>query len=171
MSTFPPDQQPKVIFPKRERSWFSRNALWFIPLMIFLVGTPVLCAGSLILFGRTAMHIVLGPRDAAIEAMGAQPEVTAKMGSPIEVSNSHVNFNDMQIKNDSGSVHIEFDAKGPKQGAEVDAKMLMRNNDWEIGHLIIKYDDGETFEMGDRSLRSAEVEEDAFAAELEPESD
>ena len=148
MNTNQPYDSPQVIFPKREPSWFSRNAIWFIPLMIFLIVVPILCGGVLFFFAKTAMHLVHGPRDAAVQAMMSNDRVVAVMGEPIDGA-EFVTIRDMQINNDDGSMEIGFEAAGPNSKADVDGVMLLVDGEWEVGFITIKFPDGNTIEMGD----------------------
>lgn len=144
MSTFPPEE-PKFVFPKNESSWFKRNGIWFIPLMIFVIGVPLLCAGSIFFIARAGLGLVLGPKNAAVEAMNGNPAVVAVMGEPIEGSNQ-IHMRNMQVNDNNGHVEIEFDADGPNSDAEVSGKMILDDGDWEVGHITIRFPDGKEIE-------------------------
>ena len=77
------DQKPQVVFPVQQHGWMRRNGIWFVPLMIILIGVPLLCFGSIFFAARMGMNLVLGPRDAAVAQMQDNQDVVAKMGEPI----------------------------------------------------------------------------------------
>lgn len=158
MSTHPPDGQPKFIFPKKESSWLARHGIWFIPLMIFVIGVPVLCAGSIFLFARAGLGLVLGPKNAAVDAMRGNPAVVSIMGEPIEGSN-HIQIQDMHVKNKNGHVQLQFEAEGPDSTADVQGHMILDDGDWEVGHITISFPDGQIIELGDPVHRPKYVKE------------
>ena len=170
MSSHPPYESPKVIFPKRQGSWLRRNGLWFIPLMIFVVGIPLLCFSSIFLIAKVGMEFVMGPRDAALEAMRANPQVVAIMGEPIVANNNHIQISDMHIDNDNGDVRIGFGASGPDSSGTVNGKMILRDGNWEVGHIIIEFSNGKFVELGD-PIHRAQAEEEFDHADSESESE
>ena len=159
MNYSPPEQPTKVIFPKRESSWFARHAIWLVPTLLIVVGSPLLCFGSIFMIGRYGINLVLGPRDAAVAAMELEPAIVAAMGSPLSGDNN-IQFRDMQVNNNNGHVEIEFNVSGPQQRGNVSGIMLMKSGNWEVGHIKIQLDDGQEFSLGDSSIAI----EDEFSA-------
>lgn len=121
-----------------QRGWFSRNALWFIPLLLVLVAAPFVCCGGLAMFGWGMMK---APKEAAVVALNADPRVVEKLGAPI-TADSSVSVSNYQNNNNNGSASLTFNASGPKGSANVAGEMTLTAGTWRPKQLIVKCDDG-----------------------------
>ncbi len=122
-------------------SWFRRNFIWFVPLLLVVVGIPATCcvtsaAGLWGLFG-----LMNAPRDAAIAAMEADPEIADRLGTPIEPGEG-IALNDYQNNNGNGGADLDFNVSGPKGSAHVTGHMKLVAGTWSPDGLTITFDDG-----------------------------
>ena len=128
----------------KQKGWFGRNALWFVPLVLFLVGSPFLCCGGCALFG---WNMVKQPVEAAVAAMNASPSITENLGAPIESSMNDLKINNLENVNGMGGADIGFDASGPKSSARVEGRMQLDNGVWTPEDLTISCHDGTEFKL------------------------
>ena len=131
----------------QQESWIKRNGLWFFPLLILMLGAPVICCGGFAFLGYTAAGIITGPTSAAIDAVKNDPEIAARLGEDIQ-SGGSTQLHDMQINNDTGHVELKIRAVGSQSGADVEGTVVMENGDWFASDLTVTFDDGTEKKIG-----------------------
>ena len=132
---------------KPQNSWIKRNGLWFFPVLIFGLGGPLVCCSGFAFLGYSAVNLINGPKNAAIQALENDPEVAERLGDNL-TAGSNIQINDMQIDNNNGSVDIGFSVSGSKESADVEGKMVMTAGEWAAESLVVTYTDGTTKEIG-----------------------
>ena len=125
-----------------QKSWFGRNCFWFVPLILVLVGTPALCCvgSGFGVFGLFKM--MEAPRDAAVEAISADPELSAALGGPIVPEEGGMAVSNYQNNNGNGYADINFNVKGSKGTAHVSGRMNLTAGTWSPENLTVKMSDG-----------------------------
>ena len=131
------DHEPILI----HESWVKRNGLLFFPLLVFVVGIPVICCGAFAFSVGWFAGMVTAPKTAAIGALEQDSRVTEKIGIEIS-SNNQVNLSNLQVSNDNGSTEIRFTAIGSKGSARINGKMLLIDGEWSAERLVVTFDDG-----------------------------
>ena len=127
--------------PMKQESWLKRNGLWFFPLIIAVIGVPVLCCGGSFWGVASLAGAVMKPRDVAIEYLQDDPRVTEQLGSPLEPGE---NFFPKQysVENNTGNATIQFDVDGPDGSAKVDGRMILNSGTWTPEFLTVTFSDG-----------------------------
>ena len=128
--------------PVKQQSWLRRNGLWFFPLIIFVVGVPLVCCGGPLAGLFTLGNAVMKPRTAAIEHMERDTRVTDVLGTPLEPGSMYMP-SQLQINNSTGSANIEFDVKGSRGTATVKGSMKMTAGEWSPVRLVVSCSDGQ----------------------------
>jgi len=136
-----PTATPQATPP--QKSWFGRNCIWLVPLILLVMGSPFLCCGGLALFGFNAMQ---APLDAATDSLNADARVVEKLGSPI-TRGSSMKMTNYNNNNGNGGATIEFNASGPNGGAQVSGKMALTAGKWRPDGLTVTCDDGTEFQL------------------------
>jgi hypothetical protein len=123
-----------------QRSWWSRNWVWFVPTVI---GVPILlCAGvcgGLLYFGLGAFKQTQ-PYMAGFQAVQSHPGALAVLGSPVE-SGTLVQGN-ISIQNDTGAVDFMIPVSGPKGSGAIKIKGTMSGGQWIYSEITLVPDDG-----------------------------
>ncbi len=132
MNTKPPESQTTVGPRKR------RTAIWLVPLLLIFFGGPILVCGGCLFFG---MGFLNAPVNAGIEAMSNNPEITAKLGTPIK-SGSSKEISNYNNQNGNGGATVRFNASGPNGSANVSGKMKLIAGTWSPDGLTVTFDDG-----------------------------
>lgn len=135
--------QPVAAKPPPARPRRSNCAVWLIPIVLVIVIIPVLCCGGLAWFG---FQLIGEPADAAVAAMEADNQITAKLGKPLERTTSFA-VNDYENKNGVGSANVEFEVKGSKGTATVTGEMKLFAEVWSPEDLTITCSDGTEFNL------------------------
>lgn len=125
----------------KQPGWFRRNFIWFVPLLLVVLGIPGTCcltsaAGLWGLFG-----LMNAPRDAAIAAMEADQEIVERLGTPLQPGNG-IALNNYQNDNGNGGADLDFNVTGPKGSAHVTGHMKLVAGTWSPEGLTVKFDDG-----------------------------
>lgn len=125
-----------------QRSWFARNALWFIPLLLLL--SCGLCCG---VCGLGGFGTLLGIKDSeayklTLETVSNDPRVIERLGEPIEdgmfPTNSSINVN--ATGEDTAS--FIFSISGPKGSGSVSAELVAPGENWQFQTLTVTFEDG-----------------------------
>lgn len=132
MSTIPPESQTPA--SPRKRSVMR----WLIPLILVFFGCPILGIGSCVYLGLGALN---APINAAVEAMNNNPEIAAKLGTPIK-SGSSKSISSYNNNNGNGGATVAFNATGPNGSAAVDGKMKLIAGTWSPDGLTVTFEDG-----------------------------
>jgi hypothetical protein len=82
----------------------------------------------------------------AMAAVVKSPEVTDKLGEPIEMSGMPTNFN-IKEENDGGSASIDFAIKGPKGTATVHTEATRAGGKWTTTVLEVNFSDGTSVDL------------------------
>lgn len=127
--------------PMKKESWLKRNGLWFFPLMLAVIGIPMLCCGGGMFGVASLAGAVMKPRAIAIEHLENDPRVTDQLGSPLQPGSKYMPTN-YSVVNDNGQANIEFDVIGPNGNANVKGKMVMTAGTWSPEHLTVTLSDG-----------------------------
>ena len=130
----------------QQDSWIKRNGLWFFPVLLFGIGTPVVCCGGLAWVGMQAASLLTAPIEAAVAAIEADPEISAKLGDNI-VSGSATSINNMNIDNDNGDVEVGFRVFGSRDSADVKGRMIMESGEWSVDYLTVTFNDGKVMKI------------------------
>jgi hypothetical protein len=112
-------------------------------LILLVLASPLVCCGGLALFGFKAVQ---APFDAATESLNADARVVEKLGSPISRGSS-MSINNYNSVNGNGGATIEFNASGPKGGAQVSGRMALTAGKWRPDGLTVTCDDGTEFRL------------------------
>jgi hypothetical protein len=128
------------------RSWFARNWGWVL-IFVGAGGFCVCCGGfgGLLMLGTS----VLKNSDAftmALKRTQESPEVQEAIGQPIKDA-SVIPQGNIDIKNNTGDAHFEFDVEGPKGRAHVSTRATMENGKWTTTHLEVDVVNGGTIKL------------------------
>lgn len=134
MSTNPNEFPPQYAQPPKKRS----PLIWIIPLGLVLLIAPVICCGGMIFFG---VNMAKAPINAGVSALNNDPEITDKLGSPIEAGSSF-QLTNYQNNNGNGSAELGYDVSGPKGSANVSGKMQLNSGTWSPDGLTVTFEDG-----------------------------
>ncbi|CAL2092953.1 Cytochrome oxidase complex assembly protein 1 [Tenacibaculum sp. 190524A02b] len=121
---------------QEQKSWFSRNWLWFIPLsgclgilLLFFIGV-----GTLI-FGVSKAFTNATPIEYAMEQASKNEKVIQVLGDPIE-KDGFPNGN-ISLNNDDGEVDFSLPVKGSKGKATIIIRGIKSNGKWIFEDLYI----------------------------------
>lgn len=110
------------------RSWYRRNRRWFVPLLIV---TSILLIASLVggffWLIKEMLHSSY-PYELAVKTASASPEVSAMIGSPVQVgwlSMGQVNFN-----GPDGNVSLSVPISGPSGKGDIIVAAKKHANHW-----------------------------------------
>ena len=125
-----------------QKSWLGRNCIWFVPLILVLLGLPSLCCigGGLSFFGLFKM--MEAPRDAAVEAISADPDLSTALGAPIQPAGSGMSVSNYQNNNGNGFADVDFNVEGSKGSAHVTGRMKLTAGEWSPENLTVQMSDG-----------------------------
>ena len=137
---------------EKQKSWFSRNWPWVIPvggclavilLFVFGVGAAV--------FGGMKMLKSSEPYEYAVEKASSDEELIAIIGEPIETDG--VMQGSLNYKNGVSSADIRVPLKGPNGKASVSIKGEKTDDIWvyEVFYITIK-DTQEQINLLDKNL-------------------
>ena len=118
----------------RKTNWI----LWLGLLALTLLVVPIACCGGIALWG---LNEIKAPLDAAQAILNDTPVVTERLGSPIEYQD--VAVSNYRVENGTGSTQFNLEFKGPKAAANVDGYMELRDGEWKLGNLTVRFEDGE----------------------------
>lgn len=130
--------------PPHRKSWFSRNWLWLIPLV---VGVPILgCAGCFGGFAFMVMSWIRGstPYTDALHMVRADAQVQQMIGSPVTAgwwALGSMETNNAFSSNASGTADFYFPVSGPNGSGTVYVYATMQQAKWTM-HQVTFTDDG-----------------------------
>lgn len=136
--------QPQAVPPRR--SWFSRNWLWFVPLLFVLLF--LLCAGLCVGVIGTAFVTLKHsePYRVALERVQQDPQVIQRLGEPIREA-SWVPVGEVHTEDGGGSANLSFRVAGPKGEADVRTEARRRGGQWETTVLEVTFPDGKRLSL------------------------
>jgi len=137
MSNLPMDTGAAV--PPKKKSFL----IWLIPLILVVLGSPLLCCGGCIYLG---LKTIAAPRDAAVAALNNDVRITAKLGTPIKAGNA-ISMTDFQSTNGNGSATLDFNASGPNGSAQVSGQMNQTAGTWTAANLTVTFPDGTSLKV------------------------
>ncbi len=119
-----------------QKSWFSRNWGWVVPLggCLTIILVFIIFLGSVI-FGVTELISESTPYKDAMAKVNQDEYVLNLLGEPIE-TNGIMNGN-ISFQNDEGSVDISIPIKGPKGEARLYVEGDKRNDTWTYNELYV----------------------------------
>ena len=137
------EQQPSP--PKR--GWFSRNALWFIPTILFM--PPLLCVGCCGGLGLLGMNALKStePYKMAMARIQADPQVIEALGEPIEADTWNFQGGVNQTT-ERATADYTFGIHGPQGTANVHFEAVDEHG-WEFEILDVTLPDGGTISLSD----------------------
>ncbi len=130
--------QPPVVGKKRT-NWL----LWLLLGAMVVVGLPILACAGIAWVGYGA---VKAPVNAAVAALNADPQITAKLGTPITAGSS-LDISNYNNDNGNGSAELSFNVSGPNGSASVEGSMALTAGTWRPEQLLVRCDDGTTFQL------------------------
>jgi len=134
----------------RPKNWFDRNWKWFVPALIIFC---LLIFGGFIaaiLFGTMHMFDSSEPYKTAVERAMKNPEVQAKLGTPITVG--RFTSGSINLNGPSGNASIEIPLRGPKGRGVVYIEAKKRAGKWAYETLEFAADDGDRIPLLDSTL-------------------
>lgn len=137
----------------RQRSWFSRNWPWIIPVggCLTVIVLIVLGIGAAI-FGVTKVISGSQPYEYAIEQATTNPDVNALLGSPVE-TNGIMQGNISVKSGGSGQVDIRIPLKGSIGEGSVAIVGEKIEGEWVYEKLYVYIQDtGEEINLLDKTL-------------------
>ena len=127
--------------PPPQRSWFRRNALWFVPAIILL---PLLVCGG---FCAGILTFVSGlikgsePYQTALERANSNQAVVARLGEPVE-DISFMPMGSINYENSSGTADLSFEVGGPKGTGTMYVVAHKQAGEWSYDRLEVEFADG-----------------------------
>ena len=110
------------------RGWFKRNWKWLIPTIVL---APALAGGGF-LYWKSSTIKGSAPYKSALAAAQSSPQVTVKLGTPIEGA-SWLPQGAVNVQNDRGEAILNFQIKGPNGAADVSTQARMVGGEWGGG--------------------------------------
>ncbi|MCV6631001.1 MAG: cytochrome c oxidase assembly factor 1 family protein [Flavobacteriaceae bacterium] len=134
---------------RRQKSWFSRNWPWVVPLggcltMIIII---IVFAGSLI-FGISTAIENSTPFDDALSRAKDNPAIIEYFGDDLKTNG--IFQGSFNFKNDEGDVNLSVPIKGTKRSGRMEVKGTKTDGVWQYEILqLIADDDSEIFDLSD----------------------
>ena len=121
----------------QQKSWFSRNWLWFVPVSgcLLLILLLVFGVGAAI-FGVTKIISNSTPYEYALEKARENPRVIEVLGNPIDTDG--IMQGNISIKNKTGKADIKIPIEGPNGKASIVVKAEKFNDEWEYEELYVE---------------------------------
>lgn len=104
-----------------QRGWFSRNWLWFVPVLLVFLGLLV-CGGGCVLslmFSDRLIALGVPEIDQAVSTIQGNAEAREALGEPIERDGMPTRV-EQNVSGQTITREIGFNVKGPKGTASVD---------------------------------------------------
>lgn len=168
MSSYPPPiptNAPDAHFPPlppqipRQKNWFDRNWKWLIPTVLILFLMIVGGFVAAVFYGVTHMMRGAEPYQVAVERAMKNPDIQAKLGTPMKVgwfTSGSVNLN-----NSSGSASLAIPLSGPKGSGTIYVEAKKRAGIWAYETLEFAPNDGQRIPLLDSSLPGVTPRPDA----------
>ena len=121
----------------QQKSWFSRNWLWFVPVSgcLLIILLFVFGIGAAI-FGATKFITNSEPYEYAFERATTNELVIKSLGEPIEADG--IMQGNISIKNNGGDADIKIPIKGPKGKASIVVKAKKYEGEWDYETLYVR---------------------------------
>jgi len=131
---------------EKQRGWFSRNWLWFIPTLLIVLF--IFCCGgpALIGFNIASKALRSGPYETAMQKIQADPTLKQELGEPIK-DVSWIPAGRLEFENDRGEADLRFDIAGPKNQAKAHMQARCTNAKWELTVLEVTLSSGKTIQL------------------------
>jgi Cytochrome oxidase complex assembly protein 1 len=126
---------PAMDQPPPQRSWWSRNWKWVVPVGCLV---PLLGCGGLIAVGMVIVFGAIRSSDVYTEAMArakADKQVQAQLGEPIEAG--WMTTGNINLTNDTGTADLTIPLTGPKKSATLHAVATKAAGKWEYTTLDV----------------------------------
>jgi hypothetical protein len=124
--------------------------IWILLAVMFFFVLAATCCGGFALLGlrgvEAGLDVLKAPVDAAVVALNEDPEVTAKLGMPIE-SETGFGVNQFESNNGNGGAQVNFRVSGPNGSAQVNGRMRLTAGTWSAEDLTITCDDGTALKL------------------------
>ncbi|MEM9679151.1 MAG: cytochrome c oxidase assembly factor Coa1 family protein [Bacteroidota bacterium] len=120
----------------KQRSWWSRNWPWVVPVggCLILIILGILGIGGLI-FGVTSMIKNSAPYEYALEQAKQNEDVIYALGEPIETNG--IMQGNLSFENDNGEVDIRIPIKGPMGEADIIVVGEKYDGEWSYEKLYV----------------------------------
>ena len=131
------------------KSWWGRNWWWFLPGVIVL---PILlccgCCGGFMWFGMSTLE-KSEPAQMALREINADAQVTAALGSPIELGWPDLESGKMELQDDGafGWAEMRWRVKGPSGEGAMELEADKSGGTWTLYYLAVEVDGGQTIEL------------------------
>lgn len=142
----PPPGFPQQPYPPQQRGWFSRNKLWFIPLVLLIVvGLPAGCIGTVYYGLKAGFGALLDSEivKSAVTQVNADARATARLGTPIKIVDQFPPFSgSIKVENDTGSADFTVPVAGPKGKGSLAVRATRSGGRWTYQAIELTPDDG-----------------------------
>ncbi len=122
---------------QEQKSWFSRNWLWFIPvsgclgiILLFIVGIGAA------FFGVSNLLNNVAPIEYGIEKATENKKVINLLGEPIEKTG--IPNGNISLTNDDGTVDFSVPIKGSREEGFLIIKGIKTNGEWTYEELYVR---------------------------------
>lgn len=122
---------------QEQKSWFSKNWLWFIPvsgclgiILLFIVGIGAA------FFGVSNLLNNVAPIEYGIEKATENKKVINLLGEPIEKTG--IPNGNISLTNDDGTVDFSVPIKGSKEEGFLIIKGIKTNGEWTYEELYVR---------------------------------
>ncbi len=140
---------------QRQRGWFRRNWLWFVPLLLIVI---VVGGGAGIYWAMFTRIHNLEIYQAAMHDIQADPALEEALGKPIRSAN----WPPPAARLEADEQDLRWNIEGPKATAKAHAAARMMQGKWEIVQLEVNLADGQRINVA--SSGDSEAEAPTFTA-------
>lgn len=120
----------------QQKSWFSRNWIWVVPVSGCLMIILLLVFGiGAAIFGVTKIISNSTPYEYAVEQAKEHPKVVEILGEPIDTNG--IMQGNISIKNSNGEADIRIPIKGPNGEANIIVKAEKYDDHWNYEELYV----------------------------------
>jgi len=136
----------------QQKSWFSRNWMWLVPvggcltiILLFVFGI-----GALI-FGAFSMITNSTPYEYALEQAKNNPQVIELLGTPIDTDG--IMQGNISFENDEGNADFQIPIEGPNEKAKIIVIAQKDYGEWIYEELYVEIKESkEKINLLDKSL-------------------
>lgn len=145
----------------------KKGCFWVsvVLLILFLAGGG-LC-GGIVYF---AFDMAKAPMEAVVKELNEDPEIAAKLGSPIE-SGASFGITDFENNNGDGHARVDFNVSGSISGANVKGRVNLTANQWRSEEITVTCDDGTIFTLPRNKMAGQGDAGDVKSADDDPKDD